>query len=409
MGAMHRFLINLRGLLVLTVKQCIYLGGLLLVKPWLVGWRSRPKLDVKSRIRILYIAVAYRGDLIINFPAINALKRCFPKAEIHCWVNEYSAELARANRNVSQVIATPEHTESIGKTLKKYWRSSARKQTVEILTAGSYDVCLDDAGTAFTTLMAFGARIPFRIGRNGQGLGFLNHKSVPLEFNANLYQKRLRMLRVLGIEKYEESDWSADHLELPEVTQSQLAAKTNDGRPLPAYFTVQAFAGWRAKNWTNQAFAESIDKISAFSGLMPVFIGSSNDSPGVEAIRTMMKCDSVNSAGKLNLLESAEMIRRAKMHLGVDSVGSHIAAVFRVRSVTIFGPTNPRKIAILSQRQVAVRKIAACSPRAHQIYCCYDGGRSCSDLRCLKELRPEHVTEAALDVWKDQARPLYEF
>ena len=41
---------------------------------------------------------------MLNFPAINAIKRASPNTQIDVWVKEYNVELAQANRNISNVL-----------------------------------------------------------------------------------------------------------------------------------------------------------------------------------------------------------------------------------------------------------------------------------------------------------------
>ena len=52
----------------------------------------------------------------------------------------------------------------------------------------------------------------------------------------------------------------------------------------------------------------------------------------------------INLIGKLSLRQSAALISKAKLFMGLDSYPMHIADAFKIPSVILFGSTDPKKV-----------------------------------------------------------------
>jgi ADP-heptose:LPS heptosyltransferase len=107
----------------------------------------------------------------------------------------------------------------------------------------------------------------------------------------------------------------------------------------------------------------------------------------------------INMTGRLSLDETVILISQAKIHIGGDSFGAHVAAATNIKSLTIFGPTNPVLSAFLGIENIAVTKKISCSPSADKIYCYRDAGRRCPHISCMRELREEDVLAALKNLW----------
>ena len=97
----------------------------------------------------------------------------------------------------------------------------------------------------------------------------------------------------------------------------------------------------------------------------------------------------VNLAGKLTIRELGALIKRCNIFISNDTASMHITAILRTPLVAIFGPGyitrfDPRNI---SENVIVLYKAAECAPCDR---------KKCGDLKCLKEIAPNEVTEAAL-------------
>ena len=388
---------ELKAVTIGAAKYLVYLFGSLIFKP------LRAKADIRGRLpggpqRILYISLAYRGDFIMCFPAISALRRKFPGARISCWVRNFNESLAKLNSDIDQTIVFDDFKTRGISVLQNLFLNGLQSDFLEFLKAERFDLCIDDSGYAFCAIVCARAGMPLRIGRNTQGFSFLYHHEYPYEFDAPLILKRFRLLDPLGI-SIPGPEALLPKITIPEDLRRRVLRQIDHGENETGYFTVQPFAGWPAKNWDNDKFAYVVEQFASLSKLSPVFIGGQSDRAGIAAIAAKIPHKSIIAAGTMELHETAALISGAKYHIGVDSVGSHLAAATGVRSLTLFGPTNPRLIAILSKKNIAVFKNTTCTPAPNKIYCCRDAGRSCRDVVCMRELRDGDVLNILTKTW----------
>jgi len=102
----------------------------------------------------------------------------------------------------------------------------------------------------------------------------------------------------------------------------------------------------------------------------------------------------MSTAGRLSLLASAEMIRRAAALVGNDSAPQHLASAMGTPTVTLFGPTTPDfGFGPLAPGSVTVGVTdLACRP------CDRHGPMRCplGHWRCMRELSSRHVYEVLM-------------
>lgn len=372
--------------------------------PFRIVGSARRLRAAESPRRILYISLAFRGDLVLNFPALQAIKRKFPDAEITCWVREYNKTLAKLSPAINNVLFYDNFRCRGLSILKELFPHRQHAEFFRIIKSAAYDICIDDSGLAFSSLVAAYAKIPLRIGRNTQGFGFLNHYGIPYDFDAHLIKKRFDLLEPLGIATADEKGLIPG-VSIDDNARKALLSQYGLEGKIYKYFTIQPFAGWSAKNWDNVKFGKVVAKFAEASSFQPIFIGGPNDFAPIDSLIASMRYPAINLAGKLELAETAIVISGAAIHLGVDSVGSHLAAASGVKSLTLFGPTNPRLIAVLTEKNIAIQKKTACTSAEDKIYCCKDAGRSCADVVCMSQLTYEDVFDILVLLWKNQKLP----
>jgi len=384
-------------------KFLFHLAGSFLFRPW-IGKPDPRLLNRAQSLKILYVCLAYRGDLVVNFPAIDALKRHFPSSHLTCWVRGYNESLARMNTNIDEVMVYDVF--GLNPLVSIYEIAAINKHPGIIQKLHEFDIYIDDSGYAFTAITGFRAKIPLRLGRNFQGFGFLNHFEFPLDPNTQLINRRLKLLGVFGI-ALTLNDISKPYFRVD--TTMRVLALNEHGLSGSSYFTVQPFAGWEAKNWGIDKYCRVSKQFAKDTGLTPVFLGSHSERVIIEKMLDDHQLEAVNIAGLAPLDKVAAVIAGARLHFGADSVGSQLAISLGIRSLTIFGPANPMLCSYLGGVNFGIIKRTKCTPRPNKLYCCFDAGRSCPYISCMKELREDDVLRALTDVWKGKAeRPLIE-
>jgi ADP-heptose:LPS heptosyltransferase len=393
----------LRRAVISVAKYILHLVGVIAFKPFIVAGRKRALKKIPENPKILYVSLAYRGDLILTFPAIRALKAKFPKSFITVWVRDYNAVLTELSVDIDRTLTYDKFDSHGMKVIRELVPKNIHQGFLDKLRRASYNIYIDDSGYTFSSLMGLWANIPLRIGRNQQGFGFLNHFDFPYDHNGHLIKKKIKLLEPLGVE-LTEGEMLVPKITIPPGTINSTFAKVQFYSESATYFTCSPFAGWAAKNWEIEKILFVVNEFALYSKLTPIFLGGENDINKIPMISRSMRVQHRILFGELNILNSAALISKAAIHFGVDSIGSHLAAASGVKSLTIFGPTNPLKIAILTDKNIAVFKREKCTPAPNKIYCCRDAGRSCSHISCMRELKQEDVLEVLKDLWDGKVK-----
>jgi heptosyltransferase-2 len=107
------------------------------------------------------------------------------------------------------------------------------------------------------------------------------------------------------------------------------------------YVCIAPASIWFTKQFPVKKWCELINKIS--SKYKIYLIGHSNDRPLCEEIQKNANSDRVNNwAGKLSFLESAALIKNAKMTFANDSAPLHFASAVNAPVTAVFCSTIPQ-------------------------------------------------------------------
>ena len=309
--------------------------------------------------RFLIVRTDRIGDVILTLPMARALKLRRPDAHVAVLIRSYTAELARADRNVDEIIALDGGRPS--------WTG-----TIARLREAKFDVVFHThpmARLAFITLLA---GIPVRVGTGFRWYSFLFNRRVyehrkdaarhELEYNLNL-------LGAVGCE--------FDPAGLrPEIdTGSVPAARVDDvlaGAGVPAgnrLIILHPGSGASARDWHWRKFASLAEKLAAREGFAVLITGGRGEEPLVEELRSACRGTTYAVVGTTGLLEYAALARRAAVFVANSTGPLHIAAAvgtpvvglyprIRPQSAARWGPYTDRKV-IISPRDVP-EKCALC-------------------------------------------------
>ncbi|MBO9666381.1 MAG: glycosyltransferase family 9 protein, partial [Bdellovibrio sp.] len=148
---------------------------------------------------------------------------------------------------------------------------------------------------------------------------------------------------------------------------------------------------WATKRWTVEGFVNVGRKLQE-EGFQVYVMGG----PGEEVLAEQVAAQisgSISIAGKTAIIESAQIIARARLVVGNDSASTHLAAMCETPLIAVFGPTvlefgfRPWS----AQSYVAQKENLACRP------CGKHGHKVCPIKThvCMKNLPPEQVLQTA--------------
>jgi heptosyltransferase-2 len=253
--------------------------------------------------------------------------------------------------------------------------------------------------------MAWTARIPRRIGyvRYGRGLLLTDGLRPPRDDAGKLLptpivEYYLALARVLGC------PGGSLQLELGTTPLDEAAADRawaelglRGDHPVVCLNTGGAFGP--AKNWPAASFGTLSRRLADDAGAKVVVICGPAERETAREIVKLAEHPSVVSLADqpLGLGLSKACVRRAALLITTDSGPRHFAAAFRTPVITLFGPTHIAWTRTYHPHALHMSHPVPCGPCQRPI--CPEGHH-----RCMRELSPESVIQAALGFLRIQCR-----
>jgi len=280
----------------------------------------------------LVIQTAFIGDAVLTLPLVQVLKKVDVEAAIDILVIPRTSELFSSHPAVRQVLCFDKRGKDNGLSgLRRFARLMAERK---------YDVALVPHRSLRSALLARLARIPSRIGFDKSAGWFLMTQRVQYEPSLHEVERNLSLLRPLGIQVAEKELPSlfptpADVQKVDEFLDSSGLTKAS------ALIGIAPGSVWQTKRWLKERYAEVTRNLidDEFSA---VLVGGIEDVQLCQEIKAWIPSDRVAiSAGRLSVLQSAELIRRCKALVSNDSAPLHLAVAMRTPVLAIFGSTVP--------------------------------------------------------------------
>lgn len=330
---------------------------------------------------ILIIQTAFIGDVVLTLPLAQKIKRYLKQSSIDILVTPKAAGLLVNHPSISKVIPYDKHGKDKG--LIKFFQLGKR------IKEKQYDLILVPHRSLRSALLTWLLKPNLSIGFDtSAGKKFFKY-TVTYSRTSHEIERNLYLLKPLNLP---ESDF-----ELPILypTKSDVSAIdsvmwSND---VDSSKMVAVAPGtiWNTKRWPKEKYAEVCKQLSTESYVVWL-IGSKEDKDLCDDIVKGAQSDKViNVAGKLTLLQSAELIRRCKLLISNDSAPMHLAVAVRTPVVAIFGATVPEfGFAPRGEKDTVVEIMGLkCRP------CSIHGGKKCpiKTFECMNSITSEMVME----------------
>jgi heptosyltransferase-1 len=334
-------------------------------------------LDIKKSLikdprKILIIKPSSLGDVVHSLPFLNAVRTCFPKAEIH-WIiakgleglleghpmiNKIWIINKDAWKNIKNVGSTVKELEFLFKELKKE----------------HFDLVVDLQGLLRSGILTSATNAPVRIGfaeaREGSKF-FYTHK-IRGGKDIHAVDRYLKIAAFLGC--------NISDVRFPFPLSFNSSLITRHSLLYGNYAVIVPGARWKTKVWPPEKFGELSSKLP----LRTVVVGGKGDIDAANEIVNLSKGNTISLAGKTDLKELIEVMRGARFVVSNDSGPMHIAAALGIPVFAIFGPTDPIKTGPYGEGHIIIREDIPCAP-------CLK--RTCSDIKCMRSLTVEKVYE----------------
>ena len=292
-------------------------------------------------MRILFVKLSSIGDIVHALPALAAVRRALPRAEIAWVVERRSAEILRDNPLVNTLI------EVDTKGLRRWPVSGetlpATRRQLRRLRASPFDLAIDLQGLLKSALIARLSRAPRRVGFARAHLRepasrFLLTKKVDVPARAHVIRKNLALASgALGIRL----PTGEESFEFPIAVSREHEAEAD----ALVQVVGQRFAilnpggGWTTKLWDAARFGALADSLSQNFGMRSIV----THGPGELALAERVASSSRTGAATIaqpSLKGIYALARRAAVYVGGDTGPTHLAVAAGAPVVGLFGPTE---------------------------------------------------------------------
>jgi heptosyltransferase-2 len=327
-------------------------------------------------MRILIRATNWVGDAVMCIPALVAVRRRWPEAEISILARPWVASLYNGQSLADRILPLDDPG-SVASALR-------REQ---------FDCALLLQNAFHAAWIAWRAGIRERIGYARDGRSWLLTRAVPVpghgEIPAHEAYYYLELLRCAG--------W-IDGLPLLEPIRLRIAPEARElaekklceagvSDRMRRIAVAPGAAYGSAKCWAPERFAALADRLIADFGANVILFGTASERDITEQIAARMSHNPVNLAGQTNIGELPALFAACRLFVGNDSGAMHVAAAAGLPVVAVFGPTDPEGTSPVTSQLSLVHEPVSCSP-------CFL--RRCPvDHRCMKRVTVDAVYAAA--------------
>jgi len=349
------------------------------------------KRNSRNKPSVLVISTNKIGDMVCMTPVFREIKKNYPSCRLTAIVNPLSEDILKNNPRIDEIIS-----------MKDYPGIARKLGLLNKLRKSNYDFGLVLTPTeAFFNIITFWSLIPLRmttthrpLGRTHRLLSHFSNRRLEYQRHTLILRHFLELLRFIGIEDCsedkelfttkEEDQKSLDFLKSHNLNEGDLIVG------------ISVTAGVKLKEWQEEKFAELSDMLIEKKRAKIVFIGSAEDRDRVERVRKMMHNDSISSAGLFNLSELPALLKRMKLFIAVDCGPLYMADAVGTPVIDIVGPHDIKEQAPSGPKHKIIQKNLPCAPCSF----IFIGSRVCKgeNLRCLTEVTPQEVFEAAKEI-----------
>jgi lipopolysaccharide heptosyltransferase II len=345
-----------------------------------IRYRQVLPADFKPH-RILVVKLDHLGDVLLATPVFSNLRRAYPHAQIHALVGSIGAYVLRNHPDVDKIIQYD----------ARFFCRSGRpmglrdaSQLFRRLRLKKYDLLIDLRGDWLTVNFALfkGALYRFDLAslQAENKLGYFTFTS------SHEVDRNLDVLRAASIPTPHKTPTFRTTLADQRWTDGFLSnANVVKDRPLIA---IHPGSPIKLKRWRAERFAAVADWLIAHKDAQILFVGEKSESSVIASVQKQMHRKAISVAGKTNLSQLAEILRRCDLFIGNDSGPMHLAAAIGTQTIGLYGPGNPARFGPVGVHSCTIRRMPNCPPCMGTS--CKFGGEG-----CMKEIEVDEVIHVA--------------
>jgi lipopolysaccharide heptosyltransferase I len=325
-----------------------------------------------------------------TLPALAAMRRGLPEAEVSWVVERGSSEILEDNPLLDRLIEVD--TKALRRGLMSGETLRAPRQQLRLLRASAFDLALDFQGLLKSSLAARLSRAQHVYGFARDALRepasrFLVHHTVPIPPGLHVIRKNLTLVKAaLGISVPEDPHDFEFPIGVNPTHQSEAAeaVRGTEGR----YAILNPAGGWPTKLWSADKFGALADQLWNRFGLHSLVTYGPGEAGLAEQVLSASTSGKAQACS-LSLKGFFALAKDAALYVGGDTGPTHLALAARTPVVGLFGPTEWWRNGSPYHDDICVERTDIdCRVDCHR--------RSCSKWICM-DIDVERVLHAVTD------------
>lgn len=280
--------------------------------------------------RVLVVRLRSIGDTVLATPALAALRRFLPHAQIDMVLEDWVAPLLVGAPELNRVWAVPRRN------------TRARLELAYQLRRAKYDVAYNLHGGTTATLLMRAAGARRRVGFDTyQYQALLTDAAPPSStlWGRTPTHSAEQQLALIGWTGIPVTDRPRSRVPIADNSRAAISKRLSqhdlDTQP---YALIHPAAAFTTKQWAAENFARIAETLHDM-GLRTIAIGTPAEAQTVQEVVAAARVPVIGWTD-LRLPEVVPLIDRARVFVGNDSGLAHIAAARETPSVVIFGSSN---------------------------------------------------------------------
>jgi heptosyltransferase-2 len=274
--------------------------------------------------QFLIIQTAFIGDVILATPVIEALHQEYPGASIDFLLRRGNEGLLHGHPYISEVIIWD----------KKKQKYADLFRIIGLVRGKKYDAVINLQRFLATGMVTVFSRAGHTVGFDKNPLSWFFSAKVPHHINsksANIHEidRNLSLIKHL---------LKSPHRFLPKLYPSE--KDFSKIVPSSPYVTISPTSVWFTKQYPADRWIQLIDKIDP--DVRVFLLGGKTDRYACEIIKSGALRNNIEIvAGQLSFLESAALMKNARMNYVNDSAPMHLASAMNAAVTAVFCSTLP--------------------------------------------------------------------
>ena len=289
--------------------------------------------QAKPALKLLVLDLGFLGDTVHLIPALWAIRRAWPKAELHVMVAEHVTQLLEVTPWVDEVWGYPRFPKG-----PKPWQDWAR---IRKLRAAKFDAVLNLNGSDRSSFLTWLSGAPLRLGR----CSALSVKNQILFTHPIVFPRGGKMVSEQHCEFIQRAGIPCGpveyHIRITAEVRKSVAQMLGDGdAPARRFIHVSPFTTQDQKELPLDVLARALNMIFQAMPEVPIILSCAKNDRELGKLAVLSSLLEFTPhrtfAGNLGLLELVGVLSASRLHLGGDSGGLHVAVMAGASTISWF-------------------------------------------------------------------------